>query len=108
LVVAILTGSALAAVELTAPNGQIWGQYGFSLSLGEDTLAISGSSVTGFPGATTICVYYPVIASDNSDGFYSGNLYVAMYDWTGNGTTTGGFECNRDVTTVVCFGAVRI
>jgi hypothetical protein len=26
---------------------------------------------------------YPVIAADNSDGPHSGNLYVAMYTWTG-------------------------
>jgi hypothetical protein len=26
---------------------------------------------------------YPVIAVDNSDGPYAGNLYVAMYTWTG-------------------------
>ena len=26
---------------------------------------------------------YPAIAADNSDGPYSGNLYVAMYTWTG-------------------------
>src|SRR5580692_227227 len=26
---------------------------------------------------------YPAIASDNSDGPYSGNLYVVMYNWTG-------------------------
>jgi hypothetical protein len=26
---------------------------------------------------------YPAIASDNSDGPYSGNLYVVMYTWTG-------------------------
>jgi hypothetical protein len=27
---------------------------------------------------------YPVIAADNSDGTYSGSLYVAMYNWTGS------------------------
>ena len=27
---------------------------------------------------------YPVIAVDNSDGSHAGNLYVAMYTWTGN------------------------
>ena len=27
---------------------------------------------------------YPVIAADNSDGSYSGTLYVAMYNWTGS------------------------
>jgi hypothetical protein len=26
---------------------------------------------------------YPAIAADDSDGLYSGNLYVAMYTWTG-------------------------
>jgi hypothetical protein len=27
---------------------------------------------------------YPAIVSDNSDGSYTGSLYIAMYDWTGS------------------------
>jgi len=27
---------------------------------------------------------YPAVAVDNSDGPYSGNLYIAMYNWTGS------------------------
>jgi len=36
------------------------------------------------PNTKGVRVYnYPVIAIDNSDGAHAGNLYVAMYTWTG-------------------------
>ena len=40
--------------------------------------------IWGLPNANDVRVYnYPVIAVDNSDGAHAGNLYVAMYTWTG-------------------------
>ena len=36
------------------------------------------------PNTNNVRVYnYPAIAVDNSDGPYSGNIYVVMYNWTG-------------------------
>ena len=40
--------------------------------------------IGGLPNANDVRIYnYPVIGVDNSDGAHAGNLYVAMYTWTG-------------------------
>jgi len=38
----------------------------------------------GLPNAMVGVDDYPAIGVDNSDGPYSGSLYVSMYDWTGS------------------------
>jgi hypothetical protein len=35
------------------------------------------------PNTNVVIYNYPIIAVDNSNGPYSGNLYVTMYSWTG-------------------------
>ena len=80
---------------------------------GEYVVCASGIATVGMPTEwmlpntnQNVRVYnYPDIAVDNSDGPYAGNLYVAMYTWTGTylrvqviRSTDGGTTWSKPVT----------
>jgi hypothetical protein len=70
------TGTAYIMFSKSTDGGNTW-------SMPQQMAAVKMPHYWQLPNTRQRAYNYPVIGVDNSDGAHSGNLYVAMYTWTG-------------------------